>query len=94
MKKPACGRHAGSREDMHAMQGTATRDTGGVDSGYAWARLGLSMFLATIGGAGMWSVVVVLPAVEREFGVTIPDSTWDRCTTVGLMIDAATGRLP
>lgn len=29
--------------------------------------------------------------VEREFGVTIPDSTWDRCTTVGLMIDAAKG---
>ncbi|KUM26186.1 MFS transporter [Mesorhizobium loti] len=32
-------------------------------------RLGISLLLATIGGAGMWAVVVVLPAVQAEFGV-------------------------
>jgi MFS family permease len=41
----------------------------GIDSAYAWMRLGISMLLATIGGVGMWAVVVVLPAVQAEFGV-------------------------
>jgi MFS family permease len=31
-------------------------------------RLGLCVLLSTIGGVGMWSVVVVLPHVEAEFG--------------------------
>lgn len=41
----------------------------GFDDGYAWFRLGVSLLLATIGGVGMWSVVVVLPAVQVDFGV-------------------------
>jgi len=41
---------------------------GVVDSGYAWYRLGVGMVLSTIGGVGMWSVVVALPAVQAEFG--------------------------
>ena len=41
----------------------------GIDSSYAWMRLGISMLLSTIGGVGMWAVVVVLPAVQAEFGV-------------------------
>jgi len=40
-----------------------------VDSAYAWRRLALSLLLSTIGGVGMWSVVVVLPALQTEFGV-------------------------
>jgi MFS family permease len=40
-----------------------------VDSGYAWFRLAVSVVLSTVGGVGMWSVVVVLPAVQAEFGV-------------------------
>ena len=40
-----------------------------VDSGYAWVRLGITLLLSTIGGVGMWSVVVVLPAVQGAFGV-------------------------
>ncbi|QGZ34739.1 MFS transporter [Stappia indica] len=72
------------------MQGSQTHDTGGVDSSYAWARLGLSMFLATIGGAGMWSVVVVLPAVEREFGVDRADASLPYTAT---MIGFALGNL-
>ncbi len=40
-----------------------------VDSPYAWLRLAASVLLATLGGVGMWSVVVVLPTVQQEFGV-------------------------
>jgi MFS family permease len=41
----------------------------GIESPYAWARLAASLLLATIGGVGMWSVVVVLPSVQAEFAV-------------------------
>ncbi|MCD6679670.1 MAG: MFS transporter [Burkholderiaceae bacterium] len=40
-----------------------------VDSRYAWFRLIVSLVLATIGGCGMYVVVVVLPAVQAEFDV-------------------------
>jgi MFS family permease len=40
-----------------------------VDSPQSWRRLALALVLATIGGVGMWSVVVALPAVQSEFGV-------------------------
>ncbi len=39
-----------------------------IDSGYAWFRLGVSVLLSALGGVGMWSVVVSLPAVQAEFG--------------------------
>src|ERR1700747_1264389 len=42
---------------------------GEVESPYAWVRLGVSLALSTIGGVGMWSVVVALPAVQQDFGV-------------------------
>ncbi len=41
----------------------------GVDSPYAWFRLLVSLVVATIGGCGMYVVVVVLPAVQAEFEV-------------------------
>jgi MFS family permease len=40
-----------------------------VDSPYAWRRLAAALLLSTLGGVGMWSVVVALPAVQAEFGV-------------------------
>ncbi|MGE0415369.1 MAG: MFS transporter [Acetobacteraceae bacterium] len=40
-----------------------------IDSPYAWFRLAVSLLLSTIGGVGMWSVVVALPAVQEGFGV-------------------------
>ena len=40
-----------------------------IDSPRAWLRLGAAMLVSTIGGVGMWSVVVALPAVQSEFGV-------------------------
>lgn len=39
------------------------------DSAVAWRRLIVALLLATIGGIGLWSTVVVLPAIQDEFGV-------------------------
>ena len=39
------------------------------DSTYAWIRLTISLALSTISGIGLWSAVVVLPAIETEFGI-------------------------
>lgn len=41
--------------------------TGGVDSGYAWLRLVLTLVLGTVACVGNWSVVVVLPTLQLEF---------------------------
>ncbi len=39
-----------------------------AESRYAWARLFASLALMTLGGVGMYAVIVALPAVEAEFG--------------------------
>jgi MFS family permease len=39
------------------------------ESAYAWLRLGISVLLSALGGISLWSVVVVLPAVQAEFAV-------------------------
>jgi MFS family permease len=48
---------------------------GGVESAYAWTRLWTALLLSTIGGVGMWSVVVALPTVQAEFGVARGDAS-------------------
>ena len=40
------------------------------DSRLAWVRLALALAIASIGAVGMWSVVVVLPVVQAEFGTS------------------------
>ncbi len=45
---------------------TESRD---IDGPAAWRRLVASVMLATIGGVGIWSSVVVLPSIEQEFGL-------------------------
>lgn len=40
-----------------------------IDSRVAWWRLVATLVMATLGGVGMWSVVVALPTVQAEFGV-------------------------
>ena len=54
---------------MIATGGSAAPEVPLVESAYAWRRLVASLALSTIGGVGLWSVVVVLPAVQAEFGV-------------------------
>jgi MFS family permease len=39
------------------------------DGPYAVGRLGLSLLIGTLVGAGMWAVIVVLPQAQAEFGV-------------------------
>ena len=46
-----------------------------IDSAHAWWRLAAAVVLSTIGGVGMWSVVVALPAVQAEFGVARADAS-------------------
>ncbi len=46
-----------------------------IDGAYAWRRLLVSLALATIGGIGLWSVVVTLPAIQAEFGVDRSDAS-------------------
>ena len=44
------------------------------DSRYSWSRLAVTLAIATIGNVGMWSVIVIMPAVQAEFGVSRADS--------------------
>ena len=54
----------------------STRDPSDMIEGpYAWMRLAVSLLLAAIGGVGLWSGVVVLPAVQAEFGVDRADAS-------------------
>lgn len=39
------------------------------DKPYSWFRLSICMLIATVGSVGMWSIIVVLPLIETEFGV-------------------------
>jgi len=50
------------------------RAEAGVDSRYAWMRLAASVSLSTLGGVGLWSIVVALPAVQAEFGTARADA--------------------
>ncbi len=51
------------------MSTIAHASEGQVESGYAWARLFAALALSSLGGVAMYGVVVVLPQIEREFGV-------------------------
>ncbi len=41
-----------------------------LDSRASWLRLAVVVALATLGGVGMWSVVVTLPSIQAEFGIS------------------------
>ncbi len=43
---------------------------GPIDSAAAWLRLGVAVLLSTIGGVGMWSYMVALPAIQADFGTS------------------------
>ena len=58
---------AGQATGAAALAGGAV--PGEVESSEAWLRLAVTLILSTIGGVGMWSVVVALPTVQAEFGV-------------------------
>lgn len=41
-----------------------------TDSRYSWLRLCITMLVAVIANAGMWAIIVIMPAVEAEFGTS------------------------
>ena len=67
----------------------------GAESAYAWVRLVVTLLLSTIGGVGMWSVVVALPAVQAEFGVARAEASFPyTLTMIGFGLSSiAMGRL-
>ncbi|MEM7723724.1 MAG: MFS transporter [Pseudomonadota bacterium] len=46
-----------------------------LDSRLSWGRLALSLALSLVGNAGMWAIIVILPAVQAEFGTDRADAT-------------------
>ncbi len=60
---------------MPTHTGTDTSADQGLESGYAWTRLLVSLLLMTIGGSGMYAVSVVLPRVQADFGVSRSDAS-------------------
>ncbi|MDO9708052.1 MFS transporter [Paracraurococcus lichenis] len=64
-----------------------TRAGDGVDSRYAWMRLAAAVSLSTLGGVGLWSIVVALPAVQAEFGTARADASLPyTLTTLGFAV--------
>src|SRR5712691_7686042 len=46
-----------------------------TESPAAWLRLGVALSLSTLGGIGMWSFPVALPAVQADFGIVRADAS-------------------
>ncbi|MCA8868699.1 MAG: MFS transporter [Rhodobacteraceae bacterium] len=40
-----------------------------LDSRYSWFRLGITLVIAMVGNVGIWAIVVVMPAIQSEFGI-------------------------
>ncbi|MCB1477352.1 MAG: MFS transporter [Tepidamorphaceae bacterium] len=61
-----------------------------IDGPQAWMRLVVSVLIGTVGSVGLWSVVVVIPAVQAEFGTDRADASLPYTLT---MIGFALGNL-
>ncbi len=69
-----------------------------LDSQYAWARMTVSLLIAVICSAGIWVIVLIMPAVQAEFGVSRGDVSLPYTLTmigfalgnmgIGRMVDA------
>ena len=53
-----------------------------LDSRYSWIRLGITLLIAMVGNVGMWAVIVIMPAVQTEFGVDRAASTYPYTLTM------------
>ncbi|MDU8910777.1 MFS transporter [Aestuariicoccus sp. MJ-SS9] len=65
-------------------------DTSPFDSRYSWIRLAVTLTIAVMGNVGMWAIIVIMPAVEAEFGAGRAESALPYTTT---MIGFALGNL-
>ena len=57
------------------MTSTPQDNARGEESPYAWTRLAVSLLLMTIGGAGTYTVSVVLPRIQTDFGIARGDAS-------------------
>src|SRR5215203_2460960 len=64
-----------ARPREFALTTSAFTYTPEMDGPAAWLRLGIAVVISTIGGVGTWSAVVVLPAVQNEFGTARADAS-------------------
>jgi MFS family permease len=63
----------------------------GVDSSYSWWRLAASVTLSTVGGIGMWCLVVALPTLQQDLGVSRADISFAYTTnTLGFFAGGIT----
>lgn len=53
-----------------------------LDSRTSWTRLALSLLLSLVGNAGMWAIIVILPAVQAEFGTSRAEASLPYATTM------------
>jgi len=61
-----------------------------LDSRYSWTRLAVSLAIAVVGNVGMWAIIVIMPAVQAEFGGSRADASLPYTLT---MIGFALGNL-
>jgi hypothetical protein len=52
--------------------------------------LGITLAIAVIGNVGMWAIIVIMPAVQREFGIDRADASLPYTMT---MVGFALGNL-
>lgn len=65
-------------------------DTEIHDSGYSWLRLLITLAIGMVANVGMWAVIVIMPAVETEFGAGRAEASMPYTLT---MIGFALGNL-
>ena len=45
----------------------------GLDGRYSWMRLAVTLAIAAVGNVGMWSIIVILSAVQAQWRPTLND---------------------
>ena len=61
-----------------------------LDSRYSWVRLGVTLLIATVANVGMWAIIVIMPAMQAEFGTGRADASLPYTAT---MVGFALGNL-
>lgn len=46
-----------------------------LDSFYSWKRLAITLVIAMVANVGMWAIIVIMPAVQQEFGIDRADTS-------------------
>ena len=46
-----------------------------LDGFYSWKRLAITLVIAMVANVGMWAIIVIMPAVQQEFGIDRADTS-------------------